>query len=75
MRFKAREYLLFLLSVGSLLFTQRVGVAQLVSAFLSRGIGLCAAVDSVCLWEEVGSGASRVPIGLELSSLSLKAFY
>lgn len=37
--------------------TQCVGVAQLVSVFLSEGIAPCVAADSVCPWEEVSLGA------------------
>lgn len=38
-----------------------VWVAQLVSRYLSKEIGLCVAIDSVCLWEVV-SGFSCVAI-------------
>lgn len=38
-------------------FAQFVGVAHLV--FLSEGIVLCVAVDSVHLWEERSSGSLR----------------
>lgn len=43
------------------LFTCCVGVAQLVSGFLPEGIIPYVAVDLVCLWEKVSSGASYIP--------------
>lgn len=43
-------------------FPSRAGVAQLVSESLSQRIVLCVAVDLVCLWELVTSGASHVAI-------------
>lgn len=39
------------------LFAQCVGATQLVSEFLLEGIVPYVAVHSVCLWEEVSSGA------------------
>ena len=44
-------------NLGVSSFTRCVGVTRLVSEFLSEGIAPCVAVDSVCLWEEVSSGA------------------
>ena len=43
-------------------FTQSVGVTKLVSRFRSEGIVPCVAVDLVCPWKEVSSGASYVAI-------------
>lgn len=48
--------------VGIFSFTQNIRVTQLVSGFLSERIASCVAVDSVCPWEKVSSGASYVTI-------------
>lgn len=51
-------------------FTRCVGVAQLVSEFLSWGLALCVVVGLVCPQEQMGSDASCVTI-LDWNSLSL----
>lgn len=43
-------------------FTGHVGVTQLVSEFLSEGVIPYVAVNSVCPWQKVSSGASFVAI-------------
>lgn len=50
------------LNVGIFLFAQYVGVAQLLSGYLSKGIAPCIAVESIFLWAEVNSGSSYVAI-------------
>lgn len=47
---------------GFFSFTECVGVSQLVSGFLIDGIAQCAAVDLMCPWEGVSSGAFYVAI-------------
>lgn len=43
-------------------FATCVGVAQLVFWPLSEEIVPCAAVDTVCLWDEVSSGSSYIAV-------------
>lgn len=43
-------------------FATCVGVAQLVFRPLSEEIVPCAAVDTVCLWDEVSSGSSYIAV-------------
>lgn len=40
-------------SVASFTFSQCAGASQLVCLFLTKGIDLCIAVESVCLWMKV----------------------
>lgn len=50
-------------NVGFFSFAQCVGLAQLVSGFLSEEKFFSfVAIDSVCPWEEMSSGASYVTI-------------
>ena len=66
--------LLTCFDIGVFSFSQCVGVAQLVSGSLSEGIAPCIAVDLVCLWEDMCSGATYVAIlvdSLFLSSFSV----
>ena len=46
--------------VGIFSFTQCVGVTHSVSGFLSEGSFAYGAVDSVCPWQQLNSGASYV---------------
>lgn len=55
--------------VGVFSLASRVRVTQVVSRFLSEGIVLCVAEDSVCLWEEVSSGFSFVTVLNQKSNL------
>ena len=49
-------------NVGIFLLAHCVGVAQLVSGFLSDRVALCVAVHFVWSWEKGSSGASYVTI-------------
>ena len=60
------------LNVGFFSFTQPVGVAWLVSGFLSEGIVPCVVVYSVYPLEEVNSGASCHHLGSELHLIYLE---
>lgn len=48
--------------MGIFSFTQYVGVALLVSGFISEVTFSCVAIHSVCLWEEGNSEASYAAI-------------
>lgn len=50
-------------------FTQCVGVTQLVSGFISKGIAPCAVTHSVPPWEEGGLGASYIAMLVPLHVL------
>ena len=52
----------FCFGMGVFLFSQCVGVAQLVFRVFFKGIVPYVAVNLVCLWKEVSSGSSYITI-------------
>lgn len=64
------------LKCGFFSFAQCVGIAELVfRVFFPEEIGPHLAIDSVCLWEEVSSGSSYLPVLNQNFEISLLKSY